>query len=180
MADGTRVSLGELFFGFMRMSLSGFGGVLVWAHRTIVEERRWLTTEEFADALSLCQFLPGPNVVNLSIHLGARFHGPLGSLVAFSGLMLAPVALVIAIGALYVRSGHTALVHAALGGVSAVAAGLLVAMGIKLAQLHGRRPMALLFGFLAFAGVGLAHLPLPGVLLVLAPLSVAAGWRWRR
>src|SRR5579883_667798 len=90
MDERRKVGLGELFLGFLSVSLSGFGGVLPWAHRTLVEERRWMREAEFLDMLSLCQFLPGPNIVNVSIYVGSRYHGPLGAAVAFSGLMLAP------------------------------------------------------------------------------------------
>src|SRR4051812_37059523 len=82
-----------LFLCFLTMGLTSFGGVLPWARRMLVEERAWLTNKEFLDALSLGQILPGPNVVNLSIMVGARFHGAVGAVLAFSGLMLAPLAI---------------------------------------------------------------------------------------
>ena len=65
-------SLPQLFLAFLTMSLSGFGGVLPWARRMLVEERRWMTAQEFNDAYALCQFLPGPNIVNLSVVFGSR------------------------------------------------------------------------------------------------------------
>jgi len=46
-----------------------------FARRMLVEERRWLNAEEFTDVLSLCQLLPGPNIVNVAVCVGARFHG---------------------------------------------------------------------------------------------------------
>jgi chromate transporter len=88
-----------LFLCFLYMGLVSFGGVLPCARRALVEERNWLTGDEFADALSLGQILPGPNVVNLSIMVGARFHGAIGALLAFSGLMLAPLAAAALMGA---------------------------------------------------------------------------------
>jgi chromate transporter len=47
--------------------LSGFGGVLVFARRAIVEKYRWMTADEFNETYALCHFLPGPNIVNLSL-----------------------------------------------------------------------------------------------------------------
>jgi chromate transporter len=174
MDERRKVGLGELFMGFLSVSLSGFGGVLPWAHRTLVEERRWMSEAEFLDMLSLCQFLPGPNIVNVSIYVGSRYHGPLGAAVAFSGLMLAPFALILVLAALYTRWGNVAVVHGALAGVSAAAAGLVVAMGVKMAMRLRSRPLGLAFAALAFIGVGLLQFPLVAVLLVLAPLSIAA------
>src|SRR6266852_1799007 len=77
----------ELFVAFALISLCGFGGVLAWSRRMLVEERKWMTAEEFNDAYALCQFLPGPNVVNLSVVFGRRIRGPVGSAVAFAGLL---------------------------------------------------------------------------------------------
>src|SRR5271166_4953600 len=63
--EGTRApGLRELFFGFMKVGVSGFGGVLAWAHRMIVAERRWLSEQEFVEILGLCQIMPGPNIAN--------------------------------------------------------------------------------------------------------------------
>src|SRR5881628_3606739 len=93
----------ELFLGFLGIAVVAFGGVLPWARYVLVERRRWLTPEEFTDVLGLGQLLPGPNIVNVSIAIGNRFHGALGSLIAFAGLMGAPVAIVLALAALYAR-----------------------------------------------------------------------------
>jgi len=81
----------ELFTAFLKMGLLGFGGVMPWARRVLVEERRWLSEREFAELLGMCQILPGPNVVNLSVILGARWQGPLGALVALTGILFVPV-----------------------------------------------------------------------------------------
>src|SRR4051812_50080988 len=71
-------SLAELFVAFAKMSLAGFGGVLVWARRGIVEQHRWMTADEFNETFALCHFLPGPNIVNLSVVFGSRFGGIAG------------------------------------------------------------------------------------------------------
>ena len=65
-----RVGLPALFAGFLVVSLFGFGGPIVWARRFLVERYRWLGDREFADLLGLCQFLPGPNVVALTVVFG--------------------------------------------------------------------------------------------------------------
>ena len=76
-----------LFVAFARMSLSGFGGVLAFARRGIVDEHRWMTAEEFNETFALCHFLPGPNIVNLSVVFGSRFRGIAGGFAAFAGLL---------------------------------------------------------------------------------------------
>lgn len=168
--------LQALFLGFLEIALSGFGGVLPWARRVLVERRRWLTADEFTDVLSLCQFLPGPNIVNMSIAIGARFRGTAGAVVAATGLLAAPMAIIIGIGALYAGYGHIDWVQGLIRGISAIASGLLVATGIKMLASPRNRSWTIVFGIAAFAGVAMLRLPLAWVLLVVAPLSVAAAW----
>jgi chromate transporter len=170
----------EIFLAFAGMAIMGFGGVLPWARRMLVEQRRWMTPDDFAEALSLCQFLPGGNVINLGILVGRRFAGMAGAVAAVAGMMAAPVIIVLALGALYLRYGQTPQVHGALDGVTAAAAGLILAMAGKMAAPLFRRGAAipLLIAALVFVGVGLLELPLPAVLLVLAPLSIAFAW-WK-
>src|SRR5258706_10391059 len=117
--DPRDITLTALFLGFLQVALSGFGGVLAQARRMVVEERRWLSEQDFTAMLGLCQFLPGGNIVNLSIQVGARFRGPLGSIVACAGLMLAPIAIVLVLGTLYARFGDTPVVRGAVAGIAA-------------------------------------------------------------
>lgn len=166
-----------MFLGFLAIALSGFGGTLAFARRTIVERRHWLTDREFTDTLSLCQFLPGPNVANVSISVGARFHGVMGAAAAFLGLTAAPFCLVILLGALYGRFGQVEVIKGALNGVSASAAGLMVAMGLQMAAAFRRSAEAVIFILLAFIAVGLLGWPILWVLAALMPLSIAVAWR---
>src|SRR5450432_1264934 len=94
-------TVAAIFTGFFMIGVRGFGGVLPWARLTIVEERKWLTAAEFSEVLGLCQFLPGGNIINVSIALGSRFRGAPGATAAIFGLLLAPVAIVIAMGMVY-------------------------------------------------------------------------------
>lgn len=174
------VTLRALFTTFQEIGLSGFGGALPWARRILVERRGWMTDREFAELLGLCQVLPGGNVINVSIYVGARHHGPLGALVAFSGLMLAPLLLVIGLGILYGYGAQFEAVQTGLRGVAMVAVGFLISAALKIARPYRREPLALAMAALAFVAVGLLRLPLVPVLLVLAPLSIALNWLWAR
>src|SRR5277367_5463592 len=114
----------ELFVAFAKMSLAGFGGVLVWARRAIVDQHKWMTAEEFNETFALCHFLPGPNIVNLSVVFGSRFRGPVGGVAAFLGLVGPPMVLVTILGALYMRYGEVEALRRVLAGVSCGAVGL--------------------------------------------------------
>ena len=168
-----------LFAGFFKVGVQGFGGVLPFARRMLVEDRRWLSEQEFLDVLSLSQFLPGPNIVNVSIIVGRRFRGPLGSVVACAGLLAMPFAIVLALAALYAQFVDLAPVRGAATGVSAAASGLILSMALKLSRPLRDSAWQIAIGVIAFVGIGLVRLPLLWLLLVLAPISIAIAW-WRR
>jgi chromate transporter len=172
-----QVTRHALFFSFLGVGLTSFGGVMPWARRMLVEERGWLTEREFVEALSIGQVLPGPNVVNLSIMVGARFQGAVGAVLAFSGLMLAPLAIILLLASFYSHYGDLPAVQHAFAGVAAATAGLVVAMGLSMVVRQPKSIDGLLVTALAFTGTGLLGLPLMPVLAVLAPLGIALAWR---
>jgi chromate transporter len=173
-----RPSLSELFRAFVLVSVSGLGGALPWARRMIVERRRWMTAEEFNEAFALAQFLPGPNLVNFSVVFGLRFGGPLGAVVTLAGLMGPPLVIVTILGMLYARFGDVEVLSRILAGITAAAAGLLIAVVAKMAAplFLTRWNSAPAIAILAFIGVAIMQWPLQLVFLVLAPVSVAFAW----
>jgi chromate transporter len=174
-----RPGIAALFLGFLGIGLIGFGGVLPWARRMVVEQRGWLTAGEFTDLLALCQFLPGPNVVNLAVTLGSRFRGPVGALATLAGLLGGPIAVVIALGMLYARFADLAPVRHGLAGLAAAASGLVVAMAVKIAAPLRRDLPGAGVAVIAFIVIAVLRAPLLPAMLVLAPASVALAWALR-
>ncbi|MCD0416256.1 chromate transporter [Rubrivivax sp. JA1024] len=174
--------LGELFVAFAKMSLAGFGGVLVWARRAIVEQHRWMTAEEFNETFALCHFLPGPNIVNLSVVFGARFRGIPGAIAAFAGLVGPPLLIVMLLAVLYAHYGEIEALRRILAGVSYAAIGLLFSVAFKmlLPLLRKRDPVAIGLLVAVFVAVGVLRLPMPWVLAVAVPCSIAATYLLRR
>jgi len=177
-----RPSLIELFMAFARMSLSGFGGVLAFARRGIVEQHKWMTAEEFNETFALCHFLPGPNIVNLSVVFGSRFRGIAGGFAAFAGLVGPPVVIVTILGMLYARFGEIDALRRILAGVSCGAVGLLISVVFRMMMplIAKRDAVALAVMAAVFAAIGVLRLPLPSVLLVAIPLSVGIVVAMRR
>jgi len=173
-----RPSLSELFIAYALISLYGFGGVLAWSRRMMVEERRWMTPEQFNEAYALCSFLPGPNIVNFSVIFGSRVRGPLGGLVALVGLLGPPMALIIVIGALYAHYGDLPALRRALIGVTAAAAGLIMSTVAKMALplFRNRAVGGPVIALATFGAIGIAQWPLPIVLVVVLPISLALAW----
>src|SRR5256714_3962566 len=164
-------NLRELFLGFLAIGARSFGGVMPWAHRTMVEERRWLTQADFAETIGLCQFLPGPNIGNASIVLGKRWFGVTGSVVAFLGLMALPFIWVMALGALYLEWAFDPTVRAVVTGVGATGAGLFMGTALKLGRALVKRPAALVLIGGCFLSGGGGRV---SVVLVM-PLAAAIG-----
>ncbi len=175
-----RLSPEALFLAFFRAGVMGFGGVLPMARRVLVEERRWQSPEEFNELLALCQFLPGANVANLAVILGARTCGIGGSVAALLGLLGAPIVIVLALVTLYARFGGIPMVAHLVMGLSAGAAGLMLATAIKIARPVRRSVPGIVVAALTFAALGPLRLPFVASLAVLAPFSILLAWMMRR
>lgn len=155
----------------------GFGGVLPIIRRVIVDERQWLSQMDFNELFSLCQSLPGANVVNFSFAFGARENGLRGAAAAVSGLMTAPVSIVLVLMLLYAKFGGLTPIRHALLGLAATAAGLALGSALRMAVpiLSSTRNfllVVLVYG-LAFG----AHVPLWLIVILVLPFSLLLTWR---
>ncbi|MDP9044600.1 MAG: chromate transporter [Pseudomonadota bacterium] len=170
----------DLFFAFNRLAMQGFGGVLPVAQRELVERRRWLDNDDFVEMLAVSQVLPGPNVVNLALMFGDRTFGWRGALAALAGMLLVPLAVVLALTALYAHLSQYPVVTGALRGMGAVASGLVLSTAFKLMGSLRRNVLglapALLLGALTVAAVAGWRLPLLWVLLGGGSVAIALAW----
>jgi chromate transporter len=168
--------LRALFLGFLTVGLCGFGGVLPWARRMVVEQRRWLTAAEFTDLLALCQFLPGPNVINVSVALGLRFRGLAGAAACFVGLMAAPMAVVIVLGIFFAHYRDVPAVRHGFAGLAAGASALVLATSLKIAAPLRHRLDGIVVAVVTLAAVAVIRLPMLPVLLAVVPVAVLVAW----
>ena len=170
-------SLTDLFVSFTLLALQGFGGVLAVVQRELVEKKRWMTREEFVEEWAVAQIMPGPNVVNLSLMIGARYFGFKGAMAALAGMLTAPLVIVLLLALVYAQfAGHPG-VQGALRGMGAVAAGLIAATGLKLFGALQKNVLGLMpcvgLGVLCFIAIALLRWPLAYVLLGLGGLACA-------
>jgi chromate transporter len=169
----------ELFLTFFQIGLCGFGGVGPWARRIIVEDRGWMDDRGYTEILTICQVIPGPNVGNVSVVIGDRFHGVVGAVLALVGLMTGPMTILLGLGLLYGWLGEVPAIDGAIGGVAAAAAGLFVGTALKMAErLRMSIPALVILGG-TFVAVGLLRWPLMAVVLALAPIAIVLAWRSR-
>jgi chromate transporter len=174
-------SLPDLFLSFTVLALQGFGGVLAVVQRELVERKRWLSHEEFIEDWAVAQIMPGPNVVNLSMMIGARYFGLRGALTALAGMLAVPLVLILLLAVVHARFADNAQVAGALRGMAAVSAGLIAAAGLKMSVALKRSPVpmpwCLAIGVLGFVLVALLKFPLAYVLLALGSLGCVLAYR---
>jgi chromate transporter len=175
-------SLQDLFWSFTWLALQGFGGVLAVVQRELVEQKKWLSREEFLEDWAVAQILPGPNVVNLSLMIGDRYFGLRGALTALAGMLAFPLLIVLAVAALFAGVADSPGVAGALRGMGAVAAGLIAATGLKLVVTLKQNVMGVAvccaLAAITFIAIALFRLPLAWVLLGLGGLACA--WAYRQ
>ena len=184
VTDETRAqpkSLTDLFVSFTMLALQGFGGVLAVVQRELVEKKRWMTREEFVEEWAVAQIMPGPNVVNLSLMIGARYFGFKGAMAALAGMLAAPLVIVLLLALVYAQfAGHPG-VQGALRGMGAVAAGLIAATGLRLFGALQKNilglPLCIALGVLSFIAIALLRWPLAYVLLGLGGLACAVAYK---
>lgn len=168
-------SLSDLFVSFTVLALQGFGGVMAVVQREMVERKRWMTNEEFIEDWAVAQILPGPNVVNLSLMIGGRYFGLRGAMAALAGMLTVPLLLVLLLALAYARYATHPGVAGAMHGMTAVAAGLIAATGLKLLGALKNSPLGIAgcaaLGAACFVAVALLRWPL---LFVLPGLGAAA------
>ncbi|WP_158898102.1 chromate transporter [Burkholderia sp. L27(2015)] len=169
----------QLFNGFLALGLTGFGGVLPMSHRMLVEKRRWLSDAEFTDLLGLCQFLPGGNIINLSVAVGLQFRGIRGALAAIIGLIAGPSLILIGLAIVYGHYESNVTLQHVFAGLAAAAAGLLAATALKIAAPLLGKPISIVIALLCFGAIAVLRLPLLPTMLILTPLSILAIWKYR-
>ena len=125
--------------------------------------------------------MPGPNVINLALMIGARHFGLRGALAAMAGLITLPLLIVLALGLAYTRYGSHPQLANALRVMGAVAAGMVMATGLKLASALKNSPLGIpvcgALGAAAFVAVALLRWPLVYVLLGLGCIGCTLAYR---
>lgn len=178
MSETRTPTLPELFMGYAKVGLLGFGGVGPIARHVIVAERQWLTEREYAEILGLGQVLPGPNVGNAAIMIGRRFGGIPGVLAATSGLYIGPLCVLMCLALFYDRFGQDPGVENFMHGVAAAAAGMVLGMALKMGSKLTPPPEIIAVALATVFCSSVLKLPLYVLVVVMGALGIGAAW-WR-
>ncbi|MEB3361355.1 MAG: chromate transporter [Synechococcaceae cyanobacterium] len=172
-------SLAELFMGMLQVALVAFGGGLsAWSQRIVVEQRRWMTDQEFLTGLTVARLLPGPNQINMAVYIGVFFRGLPGGVAALAGMLLVPFSLLMLVGVIYFQVHMVPSVDRVLAGVVAAAAGMALSMGFKILDDYWRDPVALLLAAGSFVAMTFFHVRIIPLVLIAGPIAMV--WYWPR
>lgn len=170
-------SLFAIYRVFFSLGLMSFGGgVSAWMHREVVQERGWMSDQEFISGFALAQILPGVNSANLAVYIGQHLRGLLGAVVTLTGMLSGPFVVVIGVAIAYHRLIGLPGFAEATTGVAAVAVGMLGRLGFTLVRRVPRRAVAYLVMLAVFVAVGVLRWPLVPVVAVLGPISIGFAW----
>lgn len=170
----------SLFVSFIRIGMAAFGGGLAaWTRREIVQQRGWMDDKQFLSGYALSQLVPGATNVNLAVFIGTQLRGTAGAVACFVGLTALPLTIVLAVGALYLHAqaqASAAWIGSALAGMGAVAIGLNLGTGVRLARRNISGLVPVLVTAAIALSIGVLGFSLVHVLLVMMPLSLLLAW----
>lgn len=157
---------------FTRISLFSVGGAtMAWIRDETVKKRGWLSEDEFAQAVAVCQLLPGANTLNMAVFLGSELRGWMGAMAALLGLITLPFFIVLGLGVAYGRLEQGPLMRSTFAGLGAGAAGVALGTAIQMGRKHLRDLWLLFLALLVFgalAGLRLHMLAVVGLVLALS------------
>ena len=122
-----RVPLSSLFFAFLWLGATAFGGpaMVLYIRRLAVERRRWLTADAFDDGVALCQVIPGATAMQSAAYVGLRSRGVAGAATTFVGFGLPSFVFMLTLSAMYSWAPGLPVVVSAFSGLRAVIVGLM-------------------------------------------------------
>lgn len=147
------------------LSFGGPAGQIALMHSEIVEQRRWVSEEQFLHALNFCHLLPGPEAQQLATWIGWRLHGVRGGLAMGMLFVIPGAAVILALSVLYAYAANLGWFAALFLGIKAAVLAIVVQALVRIAgrALQTRFKQGLAVG--AFVGLALFGLPFPLVVL---------------
>jgi chromate transporter len=174
-------SLGTLFWRFLKIGLTSFGGSSsAMMYKESVEAQRWLREQDFLTGFAIAQVLPGANPVNLALYIGLRARGLIGAVATVSGMVVPAFCVIMLMGFVYHALSGYAATHVVLEGVAAAGVAATLTVGLKVTIRMERRLAPALIAIVIFTTVGVFHLPMVPIVVAAVPLSIGiAYWTLR-
>ncbi|WP_194715633.1 chromate transporter [Noviherbaspirillum soli] len=135
--ESPRYTLWQIVLYMLRLGALGFGGPVAlvgYMQRDLVEDRQWITQEDYKEGLALAQMAPGPLAAQLGIYMGYVHYRIWGATLAGIAFVLPSFLMVVALGWAYVEFGGLAWMQAVFYGVGAAVIGIIAMSAKKLTQ----------------------------------------------
>jgi chromate transporter len=152
----TPSALGAFLAYFVRLGTFGFGGPIALAghmQKDLVEDRRWISRQDYLEGLALAQLMPGPLAAQLAMYLGWVRAGVLGATLVAAAFILPSFAMTVALAAAYVRYGGLGWIQGAFYGIGAAVIAIIARSAWKLTKLSLKRDRLLWAVFAVTAAV---------------------------
>lgn len=136
--DTVPCTLQEFLLYFLRLGTFGFGGPIALAgymQRDLVEQRRWITKQDYVEGLALAQLAPGPLAAQLAIYLGWVRAGTFGATLVSAAFILPSFLMVLVLSALYLRYGGLSWMQGLFYGIGAAVIAIIARSAYKLVRL---------------------------------------------
>ena len=161
IADATRVwwKIGILSFG-------GPAAQIALMHKEVVDDRKWLSEQQFLNALSFCMLLPGPEAMQLATYAGWRLHGTIGGLIAGLLFVIPGAAVIMTLAAIYSIFGNVPLVDALFYGIKAAVLVIVVEALLRVSKKALKQGQHWVIAGAAFVGIFFLTIPYPLIVLM--------------
>ncbi len=166
---GANPSLAEATRVWWKIGILSFGGPaaqIALMHHEVVEEREWLSEQQFLNALSFCLLLPGPEAMQLATYAGWRLHGTLGGLIAGLLFVVPGAVVIMALAAIYSIYGNVPLVEALFYGIKAAVLVIVVEALLRVAKKALPQNLHWIIAGFAFIGIFFFSIPYPLIVLI--------------
>ena len=172
---GVSPSLGDATRVWWKIGILSFGGPaaqIALMHKEVVEDRQWLSEQQFLNALSFCMLLPGPEAMQLATYAGWRLHGTVGGLIAGLLFVIPGAVVIMMLAAIYSIYGNVPLVEALFYGIKAAVLVIVVEALLRVAKKALSQRLHWIIAGFAFVGIFFLSIPYPLIVLV----SGLFGW----
>ena len=156
---------------FAKIGLLSFGGPaaqIALMHKILVEEKKWLTEQQFLSAISFCMLLPGPEAMQLATYAGWKMHGTKGGLIAGLLFVLPGACVILALAFLYAKLGNIPVMQAIFLGIKAAVLIVVLEALIKVSKRALLSNLAWWIAGFAFIGIFFFAIPFPLIILLAA------------
>jgi chromate transporter len=174
-AETKRVGFWEAFWFWVKLGFINFGGPagqIAIMHRELVENKRWVSEQQYLRTLNFCMLLPGPEAQQVATYIGWRLHGTLGGIVAGSFFIIPSVFVLLLLSYLAVAYSDVPAITGLLYGVQPVVIAIVVEAVMRIGKRTLNHAVLVAFAVASFVAIYFLSVPFPAVVAAAGVLGV--------